>query len=308
MNEDSNNSEVRAALEYVAKHHKTEVMVSDPLNPNLVVPVLVVGGEVVDLEKQLRAFRQTPDRHEGEAVLYDRDSFVAWTKAYMRPETSVYVHPIISASAVSITFKTVIDGDSQKVAGWRRFTGIFKMALHETFVRWTNAFSREMSQDVIAELLEERALDIVEAKQVPKTSRALQYLEATGLTPALPTEVLNLSKGLELTVSTEVTDAVNLSDGTTRVNFAEKHAGKGGQQLHVPKAFLVALPIFEDDGDTRFVVPVRVRYRLSNGKVMWRLVPHGLTDLVRDAFEVTRQVVEKDLETKLVVGSPPVRR
>lgn len=109
--------------------------------------------------------------------------------------------------------------------------------------------------------------------------------------------MVQLSKGLDLYADTKVQERINLQSGETSFTFEEKHRG-APDAVVVPQLFLVALPVFYLS-DTLYRVPVRLRYRLAEGKLVW--IPtlwqaeEVFDKAVRDAAKAAEDATERTL-------------
>lgn len=310
-------TDLKPLLDYVQKHQATITEARDPLTGRL-VPFVVVNGGIASLENVFNEARDEPVFARGVTQLDDRASFISWVRQFKVRETRLFA----SSAGHVFRIEAVIDNDTPcsentidatadadreshlPIPGRRAFRAAHAFVFHDRFKVWNAGFSKWLKQDELAELLEEGILEIVPETMVPKESRAGRFLEGARISAAAPVDVLSLAKGLELTVSTAVKNVVNLSNGTSQVAFEEKHAGKGGQELHVPKAFVIALPILADDV-LRTPIAVRVRYRLREGSLQWFLAPYDLQSCVRDAIESACWNIQDQTGVEVFQGMAP---
>ncbi len=94
--------------------------------------------------------------------------------------------------------------------------------------------------------------------------------------------LVSLTNGKEMTVTENVVSSARLSSGETEMKFSQEHkATAGGQTVRIPDAFLLRLPLF--DRGQFYVVPVRLRYRVKDGKPVFSYSLYRLSDILEKA-------------------------
>ncbi|NJL72856.1 MAG: DUF2303 family protein [Candidatus Competibacteraceae bacterium] len=106
---------------------------------------------------------------------------------------------------------------------------------------------------------------------------------------------------------------MNLQSGGGKLVFEEEHKDASGNTLVIPAGFVIAIPVFApgaeraEDGSAKIeldVIPVRLRYRVSNGRVQWTLVPHRLDLVLRDALSDAVARVRRETGVPVFEGTP----
>lgn len=159
----------------------------------------------------------------------------------------------------------------------------YAFPLTEEFKAWVGGNAKPMEQEAFAAFLEEHAAELA----APLDGERSEYERLFGEKMATPSEVLSLSRHLEVFVAARAKQGVRLQTGERVVEFAEEHQNAKGEAIVVPGIFIVSVPAFVDGEAVR--IPARLRYRVASGKVVW------FYQLYRwEAF--LREQVERDLE------------
>ncbi|GEM_PF-6847773 len=115
-------------------------------------------------------------------------------------------------------------------------------------------------------------------------SEELKYQNKFSFKVAFPTQLVELSRGLQVNADIRVKNVVNLQNGTAQIVFEEEHQtlDKQGNRINVPGMFILpASPFF---GGETARIPVRLKYNKTAGGVAW------LYQLYRPEFHVNKQV------------------
>lgn len=84
---------------------------------------------------------------------------------------------------------------------------------------------------------------------------------------ATPSDLLALSRGLEIHVGAKVKRAERLQTGERTIEFVEEHMNANGEKVEIPGIFIVSVQAFVDGEPVR--IPARLRYRLQGGIISW---------------------------------------
>lgn len=267
------------------------------------------GRKLESVKKFLDEYRTRPERRIGSASLQDLASFIAWVNRHkdagsvMRCEMSRTEPKLLAIIDYHEEGSGSLTGDDGK-ARHKAFTATYSMPLDQRWKDWTGISGKALSQKEFATFLEDHILDLVGANNSidgngdlvsnlpPEVAR---FLALNGGKCAEPADVVQLSKGLEIYSDTKVQERVNLQSGETSFTFEEKHRG-APDAVVVPQLFLVAIPVF-NLSDTIYRVPVRLRYRLKDGLLLWSptlwMADEVFDKAVRDAATQARD--ETDL-------------
>lgn len=219
------------------------------------------GGhvKVIDIESQIAPYRPNPARKTGTFHAHDAATFAAYLAKHGTPDTEVW------ADAVGAKIVGVIDAHGTDfLAGWGGHRVLYTVAHTKAWQAWIARDGQLMSQSEFAELIEDRALDIV------RPSAA---------------DMLELSQTFQATIGVNFESSKMLSSGERVLEYRETVDAKAGRagKLEIPKDFDLALIPFE--GADGFKVNARFRYRITDGalRVGYRLTRPD--DVLREAFE-----------------------
>lgn len=187
---------------------------------------------------------------------------------------------------------------------WCQHRASYVAPLSEEWAAWQRISGPSapwLSQRDFAEALEDRVLEVLAPESVPQGTRS--DLERMGIAPAGPSTLTTLARGLIVRADRRVGAAVNLSTGEGRITFEEQHTTQAGDApVVVPTGFVIGVPVFRD-GDPHVAI-VRMRYRLDQTAVKWRLAMHRPDALFRDAFEHVCEEVRTRTGCPVFYGKP----
>jgi hypothetical protein len=100
-----------------------------------------------------------------------------------------------------------------------------------------------------------------------------------------------------------VVNRVDLQGGQDAIVFESTHTDKNGVKIDVPKLFMIAIPLFERSPD-HYRIPVRIRYRLVAGAVMWIPTLFGADEIMDTAIRDAAAAVQQQTERPVFYGWP----
>lgn len=286
-----------AVIDVIDRLHETEKLDVD-LRADEKVPLVVIpkGKEVINLKPLFDQFRAHPERKRGTATLTTIESFIAHVNRFKDDESAVY----LDDSAPKLI--GVLDYH-KKGAGHARFgehRGEYAFPLSTEWRIWTGRDGKEMTQAEFAVFLEDRIPDVLAPGSVGDKTR--DFAASAGIQFATPTRLLELSRGLSIKVDTQVAQHVNPSTGEAQLVFKEEHTSDGASALKVPSGFAILIPVVKNG--PAYQVPVRLRYRVTGGRVMWKFSLYR-TDLIFEEMIVEAVTkVEKETALPLYRGRP----
>lgn len=235
--------------------------------------VLVINHEqqVHDLEDTLDKHRAFPKRSKGTSTHETAGSLIAHAKRSKREETVAFC--TIAGTQPSIVVVYDYHPASADRGGWNEHKASYQFPLSDEWRRWSGATNRPLSVSDFAQLLEDGINDVRTAAEGDP--------RLPGVTYANPTELLALAQGLTVRVDQRVVDQRKRDDGTFQLSFAEQHTNEKGEPLRIPNGFLLGIPVFVDG--PLYAIPVRLRYRIAEGKVLWTLALHNADTAKREA-------------------------
>jgi len=280
------------------------------VNPGLprTIPVGIVHGDKPELRgvsDLYEHWRFAPDRRRGTVRADTLGSFIDLTTYLADGDSVVFAE----TSWTKPAFTTVIDyhgapddsGAPGLVAAFGKFRVRYAFPLSEEWTAWVAGNGRPMGQADFAAFLEDRMAEL----SSPTEAEVIDLERTFGARVATPAELLKLSRGLSVAVGGRVKQAVNLASGEGQIVFEETHSDEDSKPLRVPGLFILQIaPFFMGDP---IRLPVRLRYRVADGKVTWfyQLYRPDLhvTDHVRAALDKVRA----ETELRCFEGAPEMQ-
>ncbi|WP_062111092.1 DUF2303 family protein [Aureimonas sp. AU40] len=270
-------------------------------------PLALVHGENPKLQS-LKSFaeewRDTPEFRRGQAKALTLDSFIALVNRHKVPDTSV-VFADSNWKAPSLT--AVIDYHQTENAadtdapGWGKHRVHYPFPLSEEWKRWIKDDGQPMEQAEFAAMIEDRMTELA----APDDGLRIMVERDFQTTVATPSQLITLSRGLQINVESKVKDMRTLQSGASQVVFEETHTGADGQPLAVPGVFVIRVsPFFMGDP---ILIPVRLRYRVRSGKIMWFYQIYRPDASITEAVRAAMQDVAAKTELQVFEGTPEMR-
>ena len=229
-----------------------------------VIPVALKRGDqpgISSLATLFADYRRHPQKKSGQAAAQTFESFCTLTNRHKTPDSAIFAD--MDWTKPSLT--AVIDYHQNQSAGLAdngKHRVHYAFPLSEEWKAWMKMNGEAMKQQDFAWFLEDRILEVSSP-----AAEDLAYEEQFGTKIALASQLVELSRGLNLRVDSSVKNAHVLQSGETSMQFEETHTDAAGQPLKVPGMFMLYIsPFFMGD---KVRIPVRLRYRLVGGKVMW---------------------------------------
>ncbi|RWO90899.1 DUF2303 family protein [Mesorhizobium sp.] len=212
------------------------------------------------LKPLIEEFRTAPDRRKGTATVETLASFIALVDRH-KDENSV----LFGKTAMPDPKLTaVLDYDKEGVAARNRSHRIvYAFPLTEEFKAWVATSGEAMEQEIFAAFLEEHSAELA----APTEGEISEYERLFKEKMATPSEVVALSRHLEVFVAARAKQGIRLQTGERVVEFAEEHQNAKGEAIIVPGVFMVSVPAFVAGDPVR--IPARLRYRVKSSKVVW---------------------------------------
>lgn len=280
----------------------------------LLVPTSEGGFELVSVKPALDAYQKFPERRRGTANLASLASFIAHAKRFAQSGSAVFADTGKNPSLQVVYDYHESGADDVGTARNLGHRATYAFPLSEEWKCWTNAADKPMEQGVFALFLEERLGDVAEpTSDAAKHPRVTQFSESLAGKLAPASKLLELSRGLTIRVDSKVTNAKNLANGTQQLTFEEQHNTDDGSLLIVPTGFVISIPVFapgaeyDEKGRPRQAldaISVRLRYRVSAGKISWFVSPYRLDLVLRDAITEALDRVRKETGLPVFEGSP----
>jgi uncharacterized protein YfdQ (DUF2303 family) len=157
-----------------------------------------------------------------------------------------------------------------------------------------------MSQVDFAAFIEDNVTNLVVANLDDPDIKT--YADLVQGTWANPSDMVGLSRGLQVNVKSVVRNAQTLASGEASFVFEETHSDGTGAPLKVANLFTILIPVFF--AGEAYRIPTRLRYRVNEGRISW-MYQLARPDLVfDDAFKGIVDVVRNQTQAPVFLGTP----
>lgn len=296
---DSTNAQ--SIIDAVERLDATEIeTVTRPDVGAAVFATLPKGRSVVDLKPILDSYRETPERRRGVAKLTDATSFVAHINRFAGAASAVFANPDQNAPSLTAVYDYHAAGPDPKVADWLRHRATYAPALSDEWKTWTAQEDTPMNQGQFASFIEDNITDVIVPNlDDPKLATFASLVQGKF---AEPSDLLQLSRGLEVNIDTNVKNAVTLSTGEISVRYEENVRDGAGQPINIANLFQICIPVFYAGGLYR--IAVRLRFRKAGDRLMWTYLLTRPDLVFEDAFHGIVERVKKETTAPVFLGSP----
>lgn len=217
-----------------------------------------------------------PRRLRGTATFTELPSFLAHVNRFKDAAS------VIFADLSTLKLTAVLNyhhGAGHGVPGgpgaprWADHKAVYTCPLAPEWVAWTALHDKGITQAHLAEFIDEHITDVIGE-------------EGNDNAPA-PAKLLEGVRELNLHSAAKFQSAINLDTGEVQFKYEEEHKGGASGQMKLPRAFVIAIPVFK--GGDRYRIEVRLKYRLKDAGITFFLALQ-LLDKVKDkAFSEVRQ-------------------
>jgi uncharacterized protein YfdQ (DUF2303 family) len=212
------------------------------------------------LRPLIEEFRDAPACRKGTATADTLKSFTDLVNRHKDEQSALFGRCIWPEPKLT----AVLDYDSAGTdARNRSHRIVYAFPLTEEFKAWVGFNAKPMDQEIFAAFLEEHAAELA----APSDGERSEFERLFGEKMATPSEVVALSRHLEVFVNAKAKQGVRLQTGERQVEFSEEHVNAKGEAVVIPGVVMVAVPAFVDGDAVR--IPARLRYRISSGEIKW---------------------------------------
>lgn len=301
MNEQQPKTEAGVVAELAKQAIRVPLMQAleqrDAGQPNVDVLIVPDGMIVVSIKEHLDKYRTAPERRKGTATFTDIPSFVAHVKRFADEDSVVFASD--DRTAPSMT--AVLDYNRATALGAPRFgthRAHYAFPVSEPWKAWTAANKVWVKQDEFAAFLEQRLGDIGQTE----TESTKKFAELFQAKYASAAQLLKCSRELSIHATHKVESHKNLTTGEAHIAFAEEHSGPAGTPVSVPGAFLLTIAVFRSASP--YAMPVRLRYRMQSGTIVFQYDIHRVDEVFEDAIRLAGDEVAKATALPVLYGSP----
>lgn len=252
------------------------------------------GSGLKALKDEIERFRIDPERRTGTASATTLKSFIDLINYHKDESSALFARAEWPQPALTAIIDYHTSEHTARHLGHRIS---YQFPVTDEFKAWIDHDGKPFSQAEFAAFVEEHAAELAS----PLPAEKSEYGGLFKVAFATPTEMVTLSRGLQVNVEAVVKNHVTLNSGEGEIMFAEEHLDRKGDKLTVPGLFMVSVPAFLD-GDT-IRLPARLRYRVAGGKVTWFYQLYRWKFWLRDRVQQDLGVVERETAIKAFEGS-----
>lgn len=260
--------------------------------------IVPTGRTIKSLKPLLDEYLAKPERRRGTAKAYSLASFIALVSRFASPSSAVFADPDEETPSLTAVFDYNPAGPTD--TDWLQHRAIYAPELSEEWTAWKEKNGELMNQTEFAQFIEDHATNLCVANlDDPKIKTYADLVQGTF---AEPHQLIQLSRGLEISVGIKVKSAVRLSSGEISVLWDETHSDGAGEPVKVPNLFQIMIPVFY--AGEWYRLAAKLRYRISNGQTNWgyELVQPELA--FKNAFEEMATKVGTDTTQPVFFGAP----
>lgn len=230
---------------------------------------------VIDVEEHRDRFLDFPRRKTGTFQVHTGAAFIAYLAKHALEETEVW------ADIERRTVTAVINAHDKAVAGWGDHRVELKLQHTPAWSTWTKHDGANLAQSAFAELLDDRAQDVVD--------------------PDAAT-LMEITRSFKAAKKVAFESGTHLSTGQVQFVYREDVEGTAGTkgELSMPEQFWIALTPFE--GGQTYKVLARLRFSISQGGLLLKYVLDRPAEYVRTAFDDVLDLIRAGVEAPVFHG------
>jgi uncharacterized protein YfdQ (DUF2303 family) len=217
-------------------------------------------------------------------TLHDLESFIDYVTTFKTESTRIFGEPgFVAGGHASITAALDYHGapDMPEHVEHRAY---YQPRYSEQWERWNKVCREPISQEFLAEFIEETQRDIVEPTAA---------------------ELMDIVRFFKASKAVNYDSAVYTKDGTIKVNYSEevlqeKRIKGANPEIGLPEKFKIGIPVYFRDG--RYPVNVFVRFQVVPKGVVFKLKLDRPDVIEDDAFDHLTKKVTDATKLKVLTG------
>ena len=218
------------------------------------------SGRFENVREMAEAWRSMPERRKGTAKVETLADFIELVNRHKDESSALFGRTEIPGPRLT----AIIDYSTlEKKPRWHQHRITYEFPLTEEFKAWIDNDSQPMEQGAFAAFLEEHAAELAAPLDGEKSDYERLFKERF----CTPTELISLSRSLEVNVGMKLKRQERLSNGERQVVFETEHTNANGEPIDIPGLFMIAVPAWIDSDPIR--IPARLRYRIKGGELVW---------------------------------------
>lgn len=299
--DDENKTDAQAIIDF-AREHLHEPSFKTPFEGGPTYLVRPVGSIMEDVTLNIIGLEPTPRRVRGIEDVTEIDGFLDFLRRHLgatavtlersneiqAPPTWDLYRPLVYVDLSNMTIVCKLNGHDtsqgvniEPMPGWGDFGIQFNGIYDDDFKIWATACTRALwNQRELAEFIDDN-FEVLADPENPAVKEATKTYRDRGYKIPTPRGVFQAIAKLNIEERRKLHSALNLDTGEIQMTFESNHSNVD-PAVTIPKLFFIAVPIF--DLDATWILPVRLRYRVRDGEVMWKIDMPRLSSMVRKAF------------------------
>lgn len=253
------------------------------------------GAGFRSIREEIEKYRLLPERRQGTAHAATLQSFIDLINYHKDESSALFAKAEWPGPSLTAVIDYHQTDKSPRNLGHKV---LYDFPVTDEFRSWIDRDSKPFSQAEFAAFIEEHAAELAS----PFDAERSEFERLFKTSFATPTNMVALSRGLQVNVEATVKHNVVLQSGEGELEFTETHLDKRGEKLTVPGLFMVAVSAFLDGEPIR--LPARLRYRVSGGKVAWVYQLYRWKFWLRDRVQKDLAEVVKATQINAFEGSP----
>ena len=245
----------------------------------------------------LEEFRTAPERRSGVAQVRTLRSFIDLTLRHKDADSAIFAQ----SDWPNPSLTCVVDYHTTKQEprfGEHRI--VYPFPLTREFQKWIAKDCKPMEQRAFAEFIDNNIMNL----SAPLDGETAIYEPMFRTKFALPTDLIELARGLEILVGSAVKNSYRTDTGEMQLRFETQHKNANGGDLHVPGLFMLSLRAFVDGSEMR--LPARLRYRVEEGALVWSFELYEWEDALRDRIAADLVIAATQTGLPAFEGAPEV--
>lgn len=245
--------------------------------PTLVVPE---GYKAVPLESAVyNEHSEFPERRVAIPVVTDAASFIEYWKLWEDDGSRAFADRDKGLIVGILDYH--LPGSERKPR-WGKHRVHLTLKKSAEWATWLKQNKEPMSQIDFATFIEDNAPDIT----VPN---AATFVE--------------IARDMRATADIQLQSKINPTSGATQFQFVDNtKATAGAQNVEVPDAFTISIPIYE--GMAKIDIKARIRYRVSSGKLVLWYHLYRAEAMEREAFASVAGTIQTAIGRHVFMGTP----
>jgi uncharacterized protein YfdQ (DUF2303 family) len=255
------------------------------------------GTGIGSLSRLAEEWRSAPARKKGTAKPATLESFIDLTNRHKDEHSVIFAQTTWPNPSLTAILNYNEEGDKGAARfGDHRF--LYAFPITDEFKAWAEKDEQTMSQGDFAAFIEERVFELADATETEK----IEFGQMLRTEFASPSRMVELSRGLQVNVASVAKAGLTLQSGEAEIQFVEQHQNAAGEKLIVPGLFMIALPAFIGGEPVR--IPVRLRYRVKAGTVVWFYQMYRWKEFLRDRVVNDLSIAKGETDLPTFEGSP----